>query len=273
MGLTFSPIISSGVPETARRLFWEVFFSSRGRGVDLLTHFPWMSCDKNVFCVEIKACEGSDETIAALVIRVLPISQNSSVGLVGLVCVDESSRGQGLASNLMNTALEFAVSRRLAALILWTQKPEVYAGKGFVTDQRNQFGHIEWAPDQHIELDYKTRNWPDLSQSGEYKQGIPPFATGGQVISSENATIIVLVSSGGHSLAEWSGKEKDVVDLIMASMPGRCALTVGEEDSLISELEKKGIEFNLGPAAVRMVKFLDSSAPVKLPNIKFLDRI
>ncbi|WP_339456848.1 GNAT family N-acetyltransferase [Pseudomonas sp. EA_65y_Pfl1_P120] len=276
MGLTFSPIISSGVPETARRLFWEVFFSSRGRGVQLLTHFPWMSRDDNVFCVEIKASTGSDETIAALVIRTLPISQNLSagvVGLVGLVCVDETSRGKGLASSLISAATELAVSRSMSALILWTQKPEVYAGKGFVTDERNRFGYIEWAPDQHIKLEYTARNWPDLSRSSEYEHGIPPFATGGQVISSANARIIVLVSNGGYSIGEWGGKEKDVVDLIMASMPGRCSLNVGEKDSLISELEEKGVELNLSPAAVRMVKYLDSSTPVKLPNIKFLDRI
>ncbi|MBV4454514.1 MULTISPECIES: GNAT family N-acetyltransferase [Pseudomonas] len=271
MGLTFSPVISSGVPETARQLFWEVFFSSRGRGVDLLTHFPWMSCDENVFCVEIKSTAGSDETIAALVIKALPINQNSSVGLVGLVCVEEALRGKGFVSSLMAAATDLAVNKGLAALMLWTQKPEVYAGKGFVTDERNRFGYIEWTPDQCVKLDYTVRNWPDLSRPSEH--GIPPFATGGQVISSKNATIVVLVSSGGHSIAEWSGKEEDVVDLIMCSMPGRCSLNIGEENSLISELEEKGVECNLGPAAVRMVNYLNSSASVKVPHIKFLNRI
>ncbi|MDR0188780.1 GNAT family N-acetyltransferase [Pseudomonas yamanorum] len=273
MDPTFKPVISSGVPESARQLFWEVFFSSRGRGIDLLTHFPWMSCVEKVSCVEIKDSSVSDETIAALVIRTLDVSKDVSVGLIGLVCVDEKSRGKGLASSLMSSAIKFGEHQNLAALILWTQKPEVYTGQGFITDERDRFGHIQLMQEQRSTLAYTTRDWPDSSYAGEAERGLPPFATGGQMISSENAGIIVLVAGGGLSIADWFGREKDVVDLIRASMSDRCSLNVGEEDSLISELEEQGLEFDLSPAAIRMVRYLGVAAPVELPKIKFLDRI
>ncbi|PTC31801.1 N-acetyltransferase [Pseudomonas palleroniana] len=272
MGQTFKPIISPGVPESARRLFWEVFFASRGRGIDLNAHFPWISCTQNIFCVEIRNPSGTGEALAALVVRELRVGLDACAGLIGLVCVDEAWRGKGLASGLMSSAIELGVSRNMTALILWTQKPEVYAGQGFVIDQQDRFGYVESAPEQRIKMVYATHDWPG-SDVGETKRGIPPFASRGQVISSDRASIVVFSVKEGWSVAEWAGEKKDIVDLMMASLPGRYSLNLAEGDSLISELEERGLGLDLRPSAVRMVKHLGDGVPVKLPTIKFLDRI
>lgn len=272
MSHTFKPIVSPGVPESARRLFWEVFFASRGRGIDLDAHFPWISYDQHVFCVEIKDPAGADEAVAALVIRTLGSGTDAFVGLIGLVCVNEAWRGKGLASGLMKSAIKFAESQSMAALILWTQKPEVYAGQGFITDEQYLFGYVVSTPELRVTMEYAMNDWPG-SSAQEIKRGIPPFASRGQMISNDKARLIVFVTHGGMSVVEWSGEKKDVVDLMLASLPERYSLNVAEGDSLISELEERGLELNLKPAALRMVKNLQSVASVELPIIKFLDRI
>ncbi len=272
MGHTFKPIISLGVPESARRLFWEVFFASRGRGIDLDAHFPWMSCNQNVFCVEIKDSSGADEALAALVVRTLSVGPDACAGLIGLVCVDEAWRGKGLASGLMSSAIELGESQNMAALILWTQKPDVYVGQGFVTDELDRFGYVESAPEQRIKMEYATHDWPG-SDVGETKRGIPPFASRGQVISNDRASLVVFSAKAGLSVVEWVGGRKDVVDLMMASLPNRYSINIAEGDPLMSELEERGLEFNLKPSSVRMVKYLGDGASIKLPIIEFLDRV
>lgn len=271
MGLTLKPIISSGVPESARALFWEVFFASRGRGIDLATHFPWLACDESVFCIEFINPEAENETLAALVVRSLDNGSGNAIGLVGLVCVAEQWRGKGLASRLMARAVEFAESENLAALVLWTQKPEVYVNQGFVTDQEDRFGSVECALEQPVKLAYTTHDWPDSASRST--RGLPPFAVSGQVISSEKARLVVLASHNGLTVAEWDGDSKDVVELMMACLPARWSLNSAQDDPLIAELEKSGLALNLQPAAVRMVKYLSGRTAVKLPNIKFLDRV
>ena len=271
MGLTLKPVISSGVPESARALFWAVFFASRGRGIDLATHFPWLACDESVFCIEFVNPEGENETLAALVVRSLDIGSGSAIGLVGLVCVAEQWRGKGMASRLMARAVEFAESENLVALVLWTQKPEVYANQGFVTDQEDRFGSVECALEQPIKLEYTTNDWPD--STSRLTRGLPPFAVSGQVISNEKAQIVVLASNNGLTVAEWDGDSRDVVDLMIAYMPARWSLNSAQDDPLIAELEKNGLALKLQPAAVRMVKYLSCRTAVKLPNIKFLDRV
>ncbi len=272
MGHMVKPIISPGVPESARRLFWEVFFASRGRGIDLDTHFPWMSCDQNVFCVEIKDPLGADGALAALVVRTINVGPDANAGLIGLVCVDEAWRGKGFASALMSGAIDLGESQNMAALILWTQKPEVYTGQGFVTDQLDRFGYVKLAAGQRIKMEYSTHDWYG-SGAGEAGRGIPPFASQGQVISNDLASLVVFPTKAGLSVAEWNGGGKDVVDLMMASLPDRYFLNVSEGDSLISELEERGLEFDLSPSSVRMVKYLGGVASIKLPIIKFLDRV
>ncbi|WP_248730779.1 GNAT family N-acetyltransferase [Pseudomonas sp. MWU13-2517] len=271
MGFTLKPIISSGAPESARTLFWEVFFASRGRGIDLVTHFPWLAREENVSCIEFINPEEQNETLAALVVRSLDIGSGNSIGLVGLVCVAEQWRGKGLASRLMARAIEFAERENLGALVLWTQKPEVYVSQGFVIDQEDRFGSVECVIEHSVKLDYATNDWPDSTSL--LTRGLPPFAIRGQVISNENARIIVLASNSGLTVAEWEGNSRDVVDLMMASMPPRWSLNSAQDDPLIAELEKSGVALNLQSAAVRMVKYLSGRTAVELPNIKFLDRV
>ncbi|MCX4066538.1 GNAT family N-acetyltransferase [Pseudomonas rhodesiae] len=271
MGFTLKPIISSGAPESARTLFWEVFFASRGRGIDLVTHFPWLADDENVSCIEFINPEEQNETLAALVVRYLDIGSGNSIGLIGLVCVAEQWRGKGLASRLMSRAIEFAERENLGALVLWTQKPEVYVSQGFVIDQEDRFGSVECVIEHSVKVDYATNDWPDSTRL--LTRGLPPFAIRGQVISNENARIIVLASNSGLTVAEWEGDSRDVVDLMMASMPARWSLNSAQDDPLLAELEKSGVALNLQSAAVRMVKYLSGRTAVELPNIKFLDRV
>ncbi|MGC7532638.1 hypothetical protein ACPWML_26830, partial [Pandoraea pneumonica] len=81
-----------GVPPAARALIWKVFFSSRGRGVDLPTHYPWIGDSTRVTSILISKDGSNDKrvTAATLVIKEETLPDVGTVGLVGLVCVDDA---------------------------------------------------------------------------------------------------------------------------------------------------------------------------------------
>lgn len=268
-------VITAGVPEPVRVLLWDVFFSSRGRGVSLSVHFPWLDNDENVFCIGIPkpGATQAGKIIAALVIKRINVSTHRDIGLIGLVCVAEEWRGKGFSSRLMSEATNFGKKINLDALVLWTQKPNIYTGHDFVSDGQDMFGYAQRRKVKHFDIAFSSEAWPD-SMSIKSQQGLPPFAKSGRLISAELASAVVLdAQDGGVTLAKWSGRNKDVADLLESSLPNKWGLNIYEGDGLVVELQKRDFEVDLKPAAVRMVKNLKNSPMPELKIIEFLDRV
>jgi GNAT superfamily N-acetyltransferase len=266
--------VTSGVPESARLLLWDVFFCSRGRGLSLTVHFPWLDNSGDVFCVSMSSSEGSgaSKTIAALVIKKVTMSDRI-IGLVGLVCVAEEWRGKGLSSRLMSEATELARMIEIDALVLWTQKPDVYTGQNFVVDSQEFFCQVANKNITQLVVNFASEVWPDLF-AVEHQQGLPSFAKSGKRVSTKDASLVVVNSQNDNvTLVYWAGKIKDVVDLIESSLPSRWGVNIAEGHELIAELRKRDFEVDIKPAAVRMVKKLKQTTMPELNLIEFIDRV
>lgn len=267
-------ILTKGIPEPCCQLIWNVFFASRGRGINLSTHFPWIDTADDVFCLAIRDPRSAivEKTIATTIIKSTKTKAGVRLGLVGLVCVAEEWRGKGLSSRLISDAIDFARKVDLDALVLWTQKPEVYTGHGFVPDNQELFGHVERVLSRRLNVKFTTKMWPEL---GELKsqRGLPAFAVGGRLISAESAEVIVLDSPNGVTVAEWHGSDTAVADLLENALPNQWRLNVNEKNSLVVELSKRNFKIDLKAGSLRLVKNLKNSSLLTLPEINLLDRI
>lgn len=266
--------VVSGVPEPARALLWEVFFTSRNRGVTLSVHFPWINDELNTFCAFVTepGTAGTGPVVAALVIRRTRIAGHE-VGMIGLVAVVEHRRGLGLSSRLMHAAIEFSRSIGLDALVLWTQKPGVYTRQGFVVDGQDSFGRVRRLADEASAPGQVSMiPWPDICGPGG-DQGLPAFASHGQRVMGDNAQLVILHAAGGVTLASWQGEDTHVAELLLSVMPECWAINVKSSDGLVTVLREKGFDVELSPGAVRMTRLLTTDATLQIPDIEFLDRI
>lgn len=195
-----------GVPKAARALVWQTFFVEAGRGVDFATHLPWYG-ESPVRTVLV--CD-DDRAIAAAIMR--PASQ-AGVAMVGYVCVDVSARGQGHARRLISSVKEVADDLGYGATLLWTGKPDVYAGQDFAIVGHDDFLRIERiAPGEAQPSAFHAVAWPGTGGA----IGLPAFATTGYRLCSGRAEAIVVEGKRGVTLIDWSGDLVDVVALMDA---------------------------------------------------------
>jgi len=271
----FHVVVTTGVPAPTSELLWEVFFTSRGRGVSLPVHFPWMKNSENVFCLSMQAKDAAQEekVIAALVVKVVNVSIERRVGLIGLVCVAEDWRGQGLSSQLMLEVTQFAKNMQLEALVLWTNKPNVYTSHNFVVDGQESFGYVQNREGRRAAVAFSSEAWPD-SVAIDNQQGLPAFAVDGRLISTKSAKIVVLDSKDGNvTLMKWDGEKELVADLLECALPARWAINTLADEPLVEELRSRGFEVDLTPSTVRMVKNLQTTNMQVLKFIEFFDRV
>ncbi|WP_165557466.1 GNAT family N-acetyltransferase [Pseudomonas sp. BGI-2] len=268
-------VVTSGVPAPARELLWEVFFASRGRGVSLPAHFPWIDSTDNVFCISLLDAHfpKGEKVIGALVIKTVDVSMHQQVGFVGLVCVAEDWRGKNQSSRLLLEATKLGQNLHLHALVLWTQKPNVYIGQDFVIDGQDFFGCALRGKKSIITMAFTSEGWPD-STGIQNQQGLPPFSIGGRLISTEHAKVVIVESLDGDvTLVKWIGRKEDVADLVECALPDKWGVNISEGDALVEELRKRQFKIDLMPAAVRMVKNLKKPSITLLNTIEFLDRV
>lgn len=75
-----------------------------------------------------------DRLLAHCAFRVAPLRTGAGlrrVALLGSVATDPAHRGRGLASSLLQTALEECRSQGVDAVLLWAEQPDLYARCGF----------------------------------------------------------------------------------------------------------------------------------------------
>ena len=249
-------------------LCWDVFFRSRGRGVSMRAHFPWLDVPGKACFVTLRA---GDDVLAGCAMRFIADATPGRRGAtIGLVCVDPRHRGQGLSTVVLERAIAHAGALGLADLVLWTGKPGVYERHGFEIDDDAFYGSVSApaaAPSNAVDA---TRHaWPDDDQ-----RGLPPFASEGMRWRSANASAIVLHDQNGAILAEWSGPDDAVADLLAQAMPPTWRINAVEGDALPGVLAARGFALELQPSRLRMVR---ASAPPDAPprryGLRVLDRI
>src|SRR6218665_3868352 len=130
-------------------LVWEVFFASRGRGLHLTRHFPGL--DRVLPGQWFTLAKVGDTVAGGLCVREAR-DATGRVGSLGLVCVAPSFRGQGISAALLQRAIAEARKRGLAALRLWTGKPGVYQGHGFVIADDALYGWIKKPNARQLDL-------------------------------------------------------------------------------------------------------------------------
>lgn len=241
-----------------KALVWDIFFASKNRGLTLQQHFPWLNTPNKSTWYVVAATE--DGIIGGLAVRE---DENASerIASIGLVCVSPAHQQKGISSLLLGLAVEEAKSRGIAALRLWTTKPNVYIRHGFVLADTALFGWIN--KKNKITVDNRSTH-PDeweLSKTDENNHlGLPPFALHRNHWISKNATLTTLVDASGVIVTEWAGQAKNVALLLENVVPERARLNAIAEDILPNELKLMGWSCELKTQHLQMI------CPLKIGN-------
>lgn len=273
LGEPLTHTVYRGAPAHARELIWEVFFRSRGRGIDLTTHYPWIDDSTRVTSIVIDAAgEKAPRAAAALVLKAETLPGGKKVGLVGLVCVDQAYRGRGLSRRLIAAAVKVGRDQSLDALVLWTSKPNVYVKQGFVVDSEDWYGTV-WNRSQGGVARAFCPNPAGLRAVDKSALGVPAFAKRVLMFSNDSASLTVLPTMQGYTLADWSGPWDQVFHIIERVLPDSWNLNAPADSLICTELESRGYHQELQSGSQRMIHDLTGRAWVDLPYIPLLNRI
>jgi len=254
----------SGVPIAARELIWNIFFASRNRGVDLSTHFPWIEEESETYCLTLSE-KNKGPILATLVLREINLYPGLRYGIVGMVCVDESFRGQGLCSRLLVNLRKFSLDKKITSLLLWTREPSIYIKQGFVIDTSDNFGQITFNPLRPL------ANIDSIKVHPVHNRGLPAFAQKLIHYDCDLAELIVAETAQGVTVAEWEGAPSAVLDMRESTLPLAGNLNAPANASIFYEISKRGHIYTPFPSSSRMVLHLDKK--INLPYISVLDRI
>lgn|GEM_PF-520927 len=262
-----------GLPSHAQALAWNVFFQSRGRGIDLLTHYPWVDDTASITSIVVETGAGNEKAaVAALVLKQESLPDGRNIGLVGLVCVSPEFRGRQLSSRLLSAAAEVARNKSLDALVLWTNKPDVYINHGFAVDSEDRYVMVSSRAEDGIARTFR----PDpagIEATDRSDRGVPAFATRVLVFDSGDASITVLPAMQGYTLADWTGDWEAVFQLIERVLPDRWNLNAPAGSTIFDALGKRGYRQESAPGPLRMIHALSGQRATDLPYIPLLNRI
>ncbi len=268
--LSFSNQISEG----ARQLIWQTFFVSRNRGISFDAHFPWADQESSVICVSL---EQSDDAlvpvVSTLVILRKRLASGRDIGMIGLVCVQSEFRKKGISTLLLTHAMDRAKQEGLDVLMLWTQKPDVYAKVGFAVDSLDLFGTVsKGARSEKSAESYDDH--PYVAPANSARRGsIPPFADEVLDFCTPAARITCCKNQQGLTLVEYSGDLNSVMQLIDSALPDCWMLNTPEGSPLMPALVSHGYQLDLKPGAVRMILSLNPSSNLPIESVPFLERI
>lgn len=267
-------MLTNQVPLETRDLIWTTFFESRNRGLSLEVHFPWISDPSSICCLTIygAALGRQKAAVAGLVLKVIQSEGGASFGLIGLVCVAPKFRRQGLSSKLIASAIDVGTDRHLNGLILWTQKPEVYFGNGFVVAGSELFGAVDGQSTIPTATVVSQNEWPTPADI-RLLRGLPPFATAAVEYSQGENRVVVLQTPSGPTLAEWDGEPIAVLKILEQVMPRQWFLNAYADDAMFELLESQSMKFELIAATSRMTKSLSAQDSFAWPKVGILDRI
>ena len=255
--------LQSGAPAPLRDLIWAEFFVSRGRGVSLSAHAPWLFTDRDLRSVTV--LDGSG-VAGGLVIKDHRTPDQAGVAMIGYVCVHPAKRGQHHSRLLLQTAIEDARSRGMMGVILWTQTPQIYHHFGFQNDTRDVFAQypaLDLVPNLSIKRDLADLNG----------RGLPAFATSAYRLTGPLASATILTTATGRAISEWVGKDDDVLDLLSSEDAGPWSINAVSTDSLLVAISDRVGPCVMTMPSARYVLPVHGHNQAELPSIRILDRI
>jgi GNAT superfamily N-acetyltransferase len=259
--------ITREAPENFIALAWDTFFASRGRGISRAVNMPWLDDGRTYFVT----MRNDSEVYGGLAVRPVESNPGYLAALIGMVCVRPDQRGKGLSKMAVMAAIEEA--RRLGTddLFLWTGKPQVYAGLGFILDDSAASGTVCGAVTPRDTPPPMRTAWP---MPGALSRGLPPYAKAGWHWSTPEASALVIEDPRGPILCEWSGHDVQVAELLAHAMPKEWRMHSLNGDTLPDELARRGWAVDLTPSRSQMSLQLSqrhyTNSPVRL---RLLDRI
>lgn len=113
--------------------------------------------------------------------------------MIGMVCVDQAWRGQGLSTQLLSNAINFSSEQQINSLLLWTTQPGIYSRHGFTSDTEicDTFGRVTLNSVRPREYVKFTKGSPGTSF------GLPPFGQRLVRFESDSAELIAVETLGG----------------------------------------------------------------------------
>jgi N-acetylglutamate synthase-like GNAT family acetyltransferase len=242
-------------PAKYQAIVWEEFFKSRGRGVSLHAHFPWMGqISPDFFFIISKSIDS--EIHGGLTLRLDP-SPHGRIGTIGLVCVAPHSRGRGLSRVLLKTAIDFAQSKGACALRLWTQKPSLYAALGFESVDSGVYGRVR----HPLGLLSANARQEVVCHDASDAYGIPAFASSLKCAAYASAHLFILNTASGDSIAEWQGPDVEVVELMENLGWHSVLMNAFRGDTLLEALAQRHWQLDLRDSNLQMLLTLDNARP------------
>lgn len=271
MEILLSPTLDSDL----KKIFWNVFFEKKQRGISLSRHFPWIDhpTDDAVF---IRATE-SGTTAGGLALRTRHLAidgKTIKIGMVGLVCVREQDRGRGISKMLLSAVIEYARKEQFDYLTLWTSQHAIYEKYGFYIHDQWMYGivnvdgkpAVQGAVESALAVFKEDESLP-----------LPPYANKSYSYADEHTSITLLEDAKGVIVAAYQGDARKVARLLTSYLPAQWRLNIPANDPLISELTLLGVRHALVAVNLQMWLTVQDSASV-LPFaekiiIPLLDRI
>jgi GNAT superfamily N-acetyltransferase len=271
MEILFSPTLDSDL----RKIFWNVFFEMKQRGISLSRHFPWIENPAGD-AIFIRAIE-SARAAGGLVLRTRHMTVNGraiKIGMIGLVCVREEDRGRGISKLLLLAAIEYARKEQFDYLTLWTSQHAIYEKFGFHTHDQWLYGTVgvESEPTAiETEAAYRAIFTEDESLP------LPPYASKSYSYSDGEISIVLLEDAKGVIVADYQGNARKVARFLSLHLPAQWRLNITANDLLLSELTLLEINHTLVAVNLQMWLTVNESAAV-MPFaeniiIPLLDRI
>ncbi|WP_187641900.1 GNAT family N-acetyltransferase [Escherichia albertii] len=245
---------------------WDTFFKSKNRGLDLHVHFPWLTSESSSFFSY--EAEKNNQIVGGLIVLKRDI-RNLKIGLVGLVCIKEEYRGQGIFKALMRKMQISCIESHFSALYLWSSKHSIYEKFDFELHDKNILAKIKIINDgdsrESIFHPYESVNIirrTDLA--------VPPFASGVYELKTGSGSIVYCEGYGGkyiishentieNAIFEFGKLSKDVFFL---------NAVIDQESDILSVKEHFDVE--IIKQNIQMVNVIDKANIDKVYKINFL---
>jgi len=243
-------------PPPFLNLAWHIFFSSRGRGVSMDAHFPWLKAggrDDRTWCIEEMG-----QPAAMLVMRKGVIQDEEGAAIdfhaIGLVCTAPAFGKRGFASRLVEVALKSAGDG--TPVLLWTSQHDFYARFGFQLIDPTLMVACEFANGSQTAAVERT----DWQREERYSacfggpRGLPAFVEGAQRTWSWVHPKASFILSTGHipSMLDMDAPTETAAEAIAALGIERMVLNMPRETPLLAALKERGARVVPRPTDIAM---------------------
>ncbi|EEX67085.1 GNAT family N-acetyltransferase [Vibrio metoecus] len=207
-------------------LVWNEFFLSRGRGVLIEKHFPWLfDIRSDVHIVEIYVSGEFAGGLSLVIDR-----SEVDTARIGLVCIDNKFRGLGLSRVLLEKTIDVSKEFGLKGVVLWTSKQGVYLKSGFEVIDNN------------VVIDISLPYFKGFSEPcilAEWDIQIPPFADTCYKYSQGDNSIYLVKGRLGYCLYHYIGCDQDVLSMLNSLSFNKLTLHLNKNSTLLGLIREK----------------------------------